>query len=241
MKHYFLLVVLGLAASIFIANKSWKGEKNNTGIKETDRGFVSIFDGKTFKGWERDSSFWSIENGVIVGLETPDHRLKTNTFLIYRVSTPGDFELKTEYRISKGGNSGIQYRSEEVPGIPFALKGYQADIDGGNVYTGQIYEERGRGFIAKRGEIATIPMGGRPDITGSLGNSDSLKARIKPEWNEVHLVIKGFHLKHYINGVLMSEATDNDTVNRKASGLIGFQLHVAPEMKVEFRNIRLKQ
>jgi hypothetical protein len=129
-----------------------------------------------------------------------------------------------------------------VDGIPYALKGYQADIDGANRYTGQNYEERGRGFLAMRGEIASLPTAGKPIITGSVGNSDSLKALIrKNDWNEIHLVVKGFNMKHYINGALMSEATDNDTVNRKSGGLIGFQLHVAPAMTIEFRNIRLKQ
>lgn len=47
-------------------------------------------------------------------------------------------------RITKAGNSGIIYRSEELKDLPHALKGYQADIDGANRYTGQNYEERGR-------------------------------------------------------------------------------------------------
>ncbi|HPZ89648.1 MAG TPA: DUF1080 domain-containing protein, partial [Flavihumibacter sp.] len=125
---------------------------------------------------------------------------------------------------------------------PFALKGYQADIDGANTYTGQNYEERGRGFLAMRGQIASLPTGGKPEITGSVGNSDSLKAKIKTgDWNEIHIVAKGNHLLHYINGVLMSETTDNDTIARKAHGLIGLQLHVMPAMKIEFKNIRLRQ
>ncbi len=208
----------------------------------SEKEFIQIFDGKTFNGWECDTSFWTISNGVIKGWETQQHQLKQNSFLIYTRTQPSDFELKAEYRISERGNSGIQYRSEKVDGIPYALKGYQADIDGANVYTGQNYEERGRGFLARRGEIASLPTDGKPIITGSLGNSDSLKNLIrKNDWNEIHLVVKGFHMKHYINGALMSEAIDNDTVNRKSSGLIGFQLHVAPAMTIEFRNIRLKQ
>ena len=40
------------------------------------------------------------------------------------------FELKVDYRISLCGNSGINYRSEEIPNTSFAMGGYQADIDG---------------------------------------------------------------------------------------------------------------
>jgi hypothetical protein len=207
-----------------------------------EKGFTKIFDGKTFKGWECDTSFWYIKNGVITGWETPEHQLPQNTFLIYKGAEPSDFELKAEYRISTRGNSGIQYRSELVPGLKYALKGYQADIDGANTYTGQNYEERGRGFLAMRGQSVTIPTGGKPIVDRIIASSDSLKNLIRVnDWNKVHLVVKGNHMKHYINGVLMSEAIDNDTENRKTSGIIGFQLHKAPEMTIEFRNILLKQ
>ena len=60
------------------------------------------------------------------------------------------------------------------------------------------------------------------------------------DWNELHLIAKGNHLQHFINGVLMSDVTDDDTVNRKSSGLLGLQLHAGMVMKVEYRNIRLK-
>ena len=80
------------------------------------------------------------------------------------------------------------------------------------------------------------------EVTATLGESDSLKALINQEdWNECHLVIRGNHLRHYINGVLMSEVTDNDSVNRKAAGLLGVQVHVGPPMQVAYRNIRLKE
>jgi hypothetical protein len=79
-------------------------------------------------------------------------------------------------------------------------------------------------------------------VKESLGNIDSLKTHIKSEdWNEVQLIIKGNRLQHYVNGILMSDVTDNDTANRRMKGLLGVQVHVGPPMKVEYRNIRLKQ
>ncbi|HUH47808.1 MAG TPA: DUF1080 domain-containing protein, partial [Arenibacter sp.] len=79
------------------------------------------------------------------------------------------------------------------------------------------------------------------EVLESLGDSDSLKSRIKSEaWNECHLILKGNRLQHYINGILMSEVIDNDTLNRESSGYLGLQLHVGPPMKVEYRNIQLK-
>jgi hypothetical protein len=205
-------------------------------------GFVQIFDGKSMKGWDADTTFWKVKDHSFVGEVTPSTPIKTNTFLIWRGGLPANFEFKASYRISPEGNSGVNYRSEELPDIKYALKGYQADIDGGNVYTGQNYEERGRGFLAKRGEIALLKTDKSPTITGSIGNSDSLKSKIKVgDWNEVHIIVNNNHMQHYINGILMSDVTDEDLVKRKMKGLLGLQVHVMPFMKVEYRNLYLKQ
>lgn len=220
-------------------------------------GFKQIFDGKTFKGWEGDLNYWRVEGGSIVGEITADKLLKSNTFIIWRGGETKDFELKLEYKMSIDGNSGINYRSEQITEVPFALKGYQADIDGKNRYTGQNYEERGRTTLAYRGQKTTIKGAEDPnssvkdnvknnawtkvEITKSW-SKDSLQTFIKGEdWNEVHLIVKGNRLQHYVNGVLMSDVTDDDKVNRKMSGLLGVQVHVGPPMKVEYRNIRLKE
>ena len=103
---------------------------------------------------------------------------KQNTFLIWRGGSPADFELDAEYRLT-GGNSGIQYRSSELPDIRWAMKGYQADIDAEQQYTGQIYEERGRGFLALRGQAARVEAGAKPMVLGSLGSDAELKAAIQ--------------------------------------------------------------
>ena len=225
-------------------------------IAQKKDGFKQIFDGKTLQGWEGDLNYWRVENGCIVGEITADKLLKSNTFLIWKGGEPNDFELTLEYQITTEGNSGINYRSERVSEVPFALKGYQADIDGKNRYTGQNYEERGRTTLAYRGQKTTV-NGANPtspvseniknnawanvQITTSF-NKDSLQNFIKGTgWNEVHLIIKGNHLQHYVNNVLMSEVTDNDIVNRKMKGLLGVQVHVGPPMKVEYRNIKLKE
>ncbi len=217
-------------------------------------GFRKIFDGKTLDGWEGDTAYWSVQDGALTGQITPDKLIKTNSFIVWQGGQPADFELKAQFKITEAGNSGINYRSEMFPGIPHAMKGYQADIDGKINYTGQNYEERGRTTLAYRGQKVTIPTVDSSKavsknnawvpmiVDGSLGSSDSLKGLIKAEdWNDIHLVIKGNHLQHYVNGVLMSDVTDDDTVHRKDKGLIGVQVHVGPPMKVQYRNIMLKE
>ena len=71
--------------------------------------------------------------------------------------------------------------------------------------------------------------------------ADSLKAKINEGWNTCRIVAKGNHLQHYINGILMCDVTDDDTTNRKASGLIGLQMHAGHIMRVAFKNIKLKE
>ena len=204
--------------------------------------FIKMFDGKSMKGWEADTTFWKVKDNSFVGEQTAKTPIKTNTFLIWRGGLPANFEFKAKYKISPEGNSGVNYRSEELPDIKYALKGYQADIDGGNVYSGQNYEERGRGFLAKRGEIALLKTDKEPTITGSVGNSDALKRNIKEgDWNEIHIIVKNNRMKHYINGVLMSDVTDEDLVKRKMKGLLGLQVHVMATMKVEYRDLYIKQ
>jgi hypothetical protein len=208
--------------------------------QHSEASFKKIFDGKTLKGWKGDTTYWRVENNTIIGQATPEKPLTTNTFLIYDNGQPGDFEFKAEFKISAEGNSGVQYRSEMVKGIPYALKGYQADIDGENVYTGQNYEERGRGFLAKRGEEAVLESGKEPQIVAKIADPDSLKSLIRKDgWNEIRIVAKGNHLRHYINGVLMSDVTDNDGNARKMKGLIGLQVHAGHPMKVEYRNLQI--
>jgi hypothetical protein len=218
-----------------------------TFVERRDDGFKPMFDGKTLKGWEGDPKYWRVEEGTIVGEVTPETILKVNTFLIWKGGQPADFELKVNYRISGKGNSGVNYRSSRVDSLPYALKGYQMDIDGKDKYnlgyprySGQNYEERGRQFLALRGQ-KTIIENGKPRVTDSVGTKEELLKSINYEgWNELHIIAKGNKLQHYLNGKLMCEVTDNDVQNRKSDGLIGVQVHVGPPMKIEYKDFMIK-
>jgi hypothetical protein len=210
-------------------------------LSDDTSGFQSIFDGKTLNGWDGDPAFWRAEAGTIIGETTAQNPLKSNTFLIWRGGKPKDFELKLEYRINNT-NSGIQYRSVELPDAgKWVLKGYQADIDAQNRYTGQIYEERGRGFLALRGQFTYIAQGKKPRVTGSLGEGDTLAQYIhSSDWNKLHILARGNVLIQVLNGHVMSMVIDDDVTNRALEGLLGVQLHVGQPMKMELRNVWLK-
>lgn len=206
----------------------------------SETGFQSIFDGTSLKGWDGDPKFWRVEDGAIVGQTTTDKQPAQNTFCIWRGGTPGDFDLKLQFRLT-GFNSGIQYRSIELPDIKWAMKGYQADMDGEQRFTGQIYEERGRGFLALRGEYTYIGPNGKPGVVGSVGDSNELKNLIKGDgWNDLEVLARGNALTQLINGRVMSMLIDDDPAGRKMSGLIGIQVHKGPPMKIEVKNIRIK-
>ena len=209
---------------------------------EDRAGFESIFNGKTLDGWEGDPTYWRVENGCLVGEVTPETLLKRNSFIIWRGETGSDFELKVEYRVSEKGNSGINYRSEKVEDTPFALRGYQLDIDGANRYTGQNYEERGRTFLALRGDMARADADGKSRIIGKVGDKDALAGFIRNgDWNTAHLIVRGNTMVHLVNGQVMSVVVDDDRERRKSGGLLGVQVHVGPPMKIEYRNFLLKK
>jgi 3-keto-disaccharide hydrolase len=218
-------------------------QPNFAPVEET--GFQPIFDGKSLKGWDCDPDFFRVEGEAIVGETAADKQPKQNIFCIWREGQPADFELRLQYRLSggPGGNSGIQYRSMDRPDVAkWVLQGYQADIDEAQRYTGMLYEERGRGFINRRGLITSIGESKKSGMVASIGDDATLKTYIKTDdWNDFQVIARGNVLIHIINGHVMSMFIDDDKENRKASGLIGIQLHVTKgPMKIEVRNIRIK-
>ncbi len=206
-----------------------------------DQGFRPIFDGKTLNGWDGNTKFWRVEDGCIVGETTKDNPTKGNTFIIWRGGKPADFELKAEFRL-RNHNSGIQFRSFEVPENKWVVGGYQADIEGTGRFSGILYGERYRGILADRGEKTVIGDDHKRKVVGKVGDSKELFSKIKSgDWNEFHIIAEGNHIVQKINGHTMVEVTDEDKQMQRADGIIALQLHAGPPMKVEFRNIRLKE
>jgi len=212
---------------------------------DDDAGFVSIFDGTSLAGWDGDTTFWRVENGEIVGETTPDKVAKTNSFLIWRGGTTKDFELKLEFRINNT-NSGIQYRSTELPDVGrWVLKGYQADIEFNGGYTANVHEERGRTghvVLSRRGQVTRAADGPVFKTLASIADPTLLRGVVNTNgWNQYHIIARGAVLIHIINGQLMSVAIDEDTKNAVTEGLLGFQMHTGPPFKVQFRNISLRK
>ncbi len=179
---------------------------------------VALFDGKSLKGWRGNPDHWRVEGGVIIGSTKPAGRT-SNTFLIangdYR-----DFVLRAQFRLIDGA-SGIQFRSQPI-GAPeaYRVKGYQADIGGGD--TGTFYEEKGRGTLV--GPNHTV-----------------LDAHYRPgEWNTYEITMQGHTGELKINGHRTARYTETDpSVPR--SGVIALQLQAGDGMEIHFKDIEIQE
>lgn len=203
---------------------------------ELEQGFVSIFTGRDLAGWEGEPGWWYVEDGAITAQSTPDKPCKKHTYLIWRGGTPGDFELRFEYRLI-GGNSGIQFRSREVP--DWDTNGYQADMDATGEWTGALFEHT-RGGIALRGERVVVDEDGTRHVA-KIGDPAELLQKVKlNDWNNYRIVAKGERIVLEINGCVTAEAIDRQRGHAARSGILALQMHPGPPMKVQFRKLRIR-
>lgn len=201
-----------------------------------------LFDGKTLTGWSGLLDHWKVEQGTISGYTTRDNPLKNNTFLVWTNGTVGNFELRLKYRMFNG-NSGIQYRSKLMDPEKFIVGGYQADFEAGKTYSGILYEERGRGILAERGQrtfVREVNGQTKVQVVGKLDDSANIQAAIRSEgWNDYHVVAKDNHLMHFINGHMTVDVVDFQESKAAKEGILALQIHVGPPMLVQFRDLEL--
>jgi uncharacterized protein (TIGR03067 family) len=243
-----LFVVVALAAAHCLLS--------TTPVAAAEPGFESLFNGRDLTGWQGNPKLWSVRDGAITGVTgtDPDTKISHNTFLVWTNGEVADFELRLSYRIEKG-NSGIQYRSKVTEQGKFGpiVAGYQADFEAGKTYSGILYEERGRGILAQRGEKTVIreveeekngkkQKRAKVEKAGSVGESAAIQARIKDEdWNDYVIIAKGNHLQHFINGQQTVDVTDEQPEKAAKSGVLALQIHAGPAMVVQFKDVRIRK
>lgn len=235
--------VLALAAIAQFTNPSLRAQ-------EVEPGFKSLFNGQDLTGWAGRTNHWSVQDGVITGVTTTNNPAKGNNFLIAQDGDKnrvvGDFELRLSYRFTGDwGNSGVQYRSTSLDN--YVVHGYQADMEVGKDYSGILYEEGGRGILAKRGEKVVIredvanPGKHKIEVTGSVGDTKEIQASIKAgDWNDYVVIARGNHLQHFINGQQTVDVVDEQESKAAKSGILALQIHAGQPMKIQFKNIRIK-
>ncbi|MDO5552562.1 MAG: DUF1080 domain-containing protein [Planctomycetia bacterium] len=208
-----------------------------------EEGFVSLFNGKDLTGWDGDAKLWSVVDGAIVGeTDDADRKITYNNSLAYNKPFE-DFVLRFDFRISDKGNSGFYYRGWYLNDAnPYQMGGYQADFDGAANYSGIVYGEALRGILANLGTVSTIEEDHNPVAVGTFATAESLRSCVKTgDWNSYEVYARENCFVHMINGQVMSVLHDEDDDVAREEGLIGIQLHVGPPMKVEVKNIRIKE
>lgn len=200
--------------------------------------WVSLFDGKTFKGWKpmQGTAKYEIRDGAIVGIVTEG--VPQNSFLVTE-ELFGDFIFEAEFKAAAGINSGVQFRSAP-PDVDTQKRvyGYQFEIDPTpRALTGGLYEE------GRRGWFAPSKNNGEPKEEWNKKHGDHLKTG---EWNTMRIEARGNHIKTWLNGHLLADYVDRDENVRIKRGFFGLQVHSTKKAElfgkeVAFRKLRVQK
>ena len=240
LSFFLIFLVTGCNKSVKkIEVTSTKQNNNVLTQKEKEEGWQLLFDGKTTNGWHKfnDGKIngeWKVENGTLIALgkggDIGGDIVTDKDF--------DNFELKLEWKVSHGGNSGIFYHVKEG-------EQYKALYFTGPEY--QILDDVG--FPSK---IEEWQMTGA-NYAMHLADKSKKKLKMVGEWNTARLVVKDSLVQHYLNGEKIVEFKQwtKDWYKRKAagkwkdfkdygkfkSGKIGLQDH---GNKIWYRNIKIK-
>jgi hypothetical protein len=185
---------------------------------------VSLFDGKTFQGWEGDTKgTWRIENGAITA-GSPDKAVPRNEFLSTKQRFE-NFDLRLKFKITgdKHVNAGVQFRTERIPDHHEVI-GFQADIGPG--YYGALYDEsRRRKILAKPDKETT---------------AKALAAVGKDGWHTYRIRAQGNHIQLWLNGVQTVDYTEKDPKIAK-DGIIAIQIHGNMQAVIAYKDIVIEK
>jgi hypothetical protein len=199
-------------------------------------GFQAIFNGKDLTGWEGSPEYWSVQDGCLTGVT--DGTLKYNRFIIWRGGTLKNFELRVQVKVTPGGNSGLNYRSQHRPDLgDGVVTGYQCDVVANRPdYNGMLYEERGRRILAHTGEKVVIDPEGQPWVVDKL----AVKEFPPDQWHDYRVLVRGNRHQHWIDDHPTADVIDLDEKNRALEGILGVQVHVGPAMQIQYRDFFIK-
>jgi len=180
--------------------------------KPITRGWTSLFDGKTLKGWVGEKGYWEVKDGAIVGDKhgsTPHHHY------LFSTKDYSDFEMHIDVKMV-GYNSGVCCRIhpksfDDVPG-------YQVDM--GDGYWGCLWDEHHR-----QTKIFDYPK------------EEADKILHKDDWNHYYYRCVGHHITIFLNGV---KTADGDDPGGYDDGPVGFQLCHGENTVASFKNIYVK-
>jgi hypothetical protein len=188
-----------------------------------DDGFRPLFDGQTLAGWEGNTDYFRVQDGVLISGRL-DRDIPHNNFLC-TTERFDNFDLRLEVRMNgRRNNGGIQIRTERVP-LHYEVSGYQADIgewppENTKFVWGGMYDETRRNKYLSPA---------REDIPDFVQITD---------WNDYRVLADGPRIQIWVNGVLTTDFAETQAV--PGTGRICVQIHGGPAAEVWHRNIRIK-
>lgn len=195
--------------------------------EEARAGWHLLFDGRTFQNWQDPArksppgDSWAIEDGTLHTLPNP--RIAEDLFTTESFS---DFELKFEWKVSPGANSGVKYRIQKQVFVdhsriqkgPGGWEGIAArEIEHPRSVRSELAPENKAGEFAVGFEFQLIDDERHPDAkAGPTRQTGALYSMLPPtaraarpagEWNHSRLIVIGDHIEHWINGVKVLDGT----------------------------------
>jgi len=180
---------------------------------------VSLFDGKSFRGWEGDTNkSFRIQDGAIVA-GTLDVKIPRNEFLC-TTRNYTNFVLRLKFKlVGKGANAGVQFRTKRIPNH-HEVSGYQADM-GDPSWWGCLYDESRRNKILAQSD------------------KDAVNKVLKREdWNDYEIRAEGKRIRLAINGLQTIEYTEADP-KIEDYGVIAVQIHSGPPSEAWYKDISI--
>ena len=238
-------VKIGAAALLMGIAASCAPSHNTLTKKEAAEGWVLLFDGETTNGWRNYNSTdpntaWHVVDGCLQAKGSGDDA----TGYIVTEKEYENFILSWDWKLSKGGNSGMIYHVVESPrfSVPYVTgPEYQLiDVEG--------WEEANAPTKLEEWQKLGV------DYAMHLPDQSKMKVNPQGEWNNSMIVFDNGHVEHWLNGekIVEFEAWTDDWFARKASGkwgnateyglaskgVICLQDHGYP---ASFRNIKIKE
>lgn len=161
---------------------------------QISEGWIRLFDGHTLFGWKPNTQLaWSVHDGVI----TADSRDAKDKGLLVTTSRFANYELRCDYRLEKGGNSGVFLRTAVTPTDP-AVDCYELNMC-------DTHPEFGTASLVKRVKPEK-PI---------LGDGD---------WHSFHVRVNGPKISVDFDGTHVLDYTDS-TEKPLTTGYIGLQMN----------------
>jgi len=205
-----------IATALVVLAAAWL---HISAVLAADDGFVPLFDGKTLDGWKTTGN-WVVEEDGVVTLKPRPGEKGWQRYDAYLTTARKykDFVLDLEFKIGKGGNSGVFMRV----GDPLSQVSTGFEV--------QILDTHGK------------ENPGHHDCGGVIRTVGPSKNMAKPagEWNRYIITCKGHHLQVELNGeqIVDIELDKTPMKDRPLEGYIGFQDEAK---RVWYRNVRIKE